>query len=910
MNYRLTYTIKPYIWVFFRILAFMKHFPSDIKFKYTWRGYQERVLAEMNQYLSDRALHVVAPPGSGKTVLGLEAMLRLDKPTLILAPTIAVRNQWVDRFCELFLQTGQVPEWISCDIRRPAFLTVSTYQSLHAACGVARKKKEAEEDVIALLQQQNIQTVIADEAHHLKNEWWHTLRKLHTTLSPIIVGLTATPPYDVSPAEWDRYISLNGPVDTEITVPELMREGDLCPHQDYIYFSRPSKQEMEAFNDFRRRAEALFHEIKTDAELLQAIEALPLWQMAEEHLEWIYDHMAYYSAMLIYLHAAGREVPLSFLEITGNETPHLPPFDYEWAETLLDLYLSKEKAMFVGCEEHQESLENRLLRAGIIEKGQISFLQNQKISAAFASSIEKLKSIRDIVRFEYLHSGKELRAVVLADYIRKEYLTAGPAADLESGKLGVLPIFEMLRREDLAGLRLGVLTGSVVIIPQDALPVLQEKLKSCGIPDISSSTLPYDDRYVQLSVNETTRNVLVKQVTDIFQSGHIEVLIGTKSLLGEGWDAPALNTLILASCVGSFVLSNQMRGRAIRTQRGNGQKTGNIWHLVCTDLISPTGGADMEMLQRRFRSFVGVSVMQDGGIENGVRRLGLPDNMAHWEALKQFNEKTLALAADRQGLTDRWKQGLQRGVCMIEEIKIPTESDYKQKAHRLKQLYLTRSIAFLMAGLCSGLLSFGADMLNAFFQTKFRSENDIKFFLMVAGALGVILFGRQFLHVLRLYLQYRDITKDIRGISEALLQTLVKMNVMQTPQGDLSVCVDKDCMGGIYCHLEGGTNYEKSVFTQALSEIVSVIDNPRYLILRKSKALLCLPQTDYHAVPEIVGRKKEWASYLADCWKKRVGDNELLFTRSPGGRKALLKARMKALSARFAQEVERVNKWK
>ena len=49
----------------------MKTFPGGIAFKYTWRNYQQRVLSELDSYLDDGALHVVAPPGSGKTVLGL-----------------------------------------------------------------------------------------------------------------------------------------------------------------------------------------------------------------------------------------------------------------------------------------------------------------------------------------------------------------------------------------------------------------------------------------------------------------------------------------------------------------------------------------------------------------------------------------------------------------------------------------------------------------------------------------------------------------------------------------------------------------------------------------------------------------------------------------------------------------------
>ena len=74
---------------------------------------------------------------------------------------------------------------------------------------------------------------------------------------------------------------------------------------------------------------------------------------------------------------------------------------------------------------------------------------------------------------------------------------------------------------------------------------------------------------------------MVAVSTELFRQGQINTLVGTKSLLGEGWDAPCINSLILATYVGSFMLSNQMRGRTIRTDRDHPEKTGNIWHLAC-----------------------------------------------------------------------------------------------------------------------------------------------------------------------------------------------------------------------------------------------------------------------------------------------------------------------------------------
>src|SRR5215469_13869373 len=112
-----------------------KAFPQQMAFQKSWRAYQARLLDHLDGYLGDKRLHLVAAPGSGKTVLGLEVMRRVNQPTLVLAPTITIRDQWIDRLVELFLPPGNgAPAWVSTDLRSPAFLTVATYQALHAVC--------------------------------------------------------------------------------------------------------------------------------------------------------------------------------------------------------------------------------------------------------------------------------------------------------------------------------------------------------------------------------------------------------------------------------------------------------------------------------------------------------------------------------------------------------------------------------------------------------------------------------------------------------------------------------------------------------------------------------------------------------------------------------------------------------
>lgn len=907
----------------------MTEYPKDIKFKYSWRKYQQRVLDDLQEHLMDRHLHVIAPPGSGKTVLGLEVALRLNKPTLILAPTIAIRNQWIQRFCELFLQTTQTPNWISRDIRNPKFMTVVTYQGLHAACNNliieendTEKEVETEENgkgkatninlnnIVSGLKSQNINTIVVDEAHHLRNEWWQTLTKVKENLDPIIVSLTATPPYDVTATEWQKYIDFNGSVDSEISIPELVIEGDLCPHQDYVYFTLPTENENQCIIDFRDKTDKLFQEIKSDKTIIQAIEKLPIWQTPMEQLDWIYNNLSYYSACLIFLHDNGKIIPETHLEIIGNKKLKIPKLDYKWIETILDFYLYKGKEQFKEFEEHQKTIENKLKRYGAIERRQINFSHNKQITGLLTSSINKLNAIKEIVDFEYKQLGKDLRMVILSDFIRKEFFINSKENNIELNKIGIIPIFEKLRRDNSDNKKIGVLTGSMIIIPKTAYEAFETKAAKHGIKQINSSPIPFDNNYILINQTEQLKHDIVNIVTQIFQRGEIEILIGTKSLLGEGWDAPAINSLILASFVGSFVLSNQMRGRAIRMQNGNQNKTGNIWHLVCIDPTSTTGGDDFKLLKRRFRSFVGVSLNEEPTIENGVNRLNISENIYLKEEAEKKNAEMFSLAGNRENLKQRWKEALKTGVNLVEEIKIPFQEEKEYKT--VKSIYLIKTIANLIITLGFSLLGYLDGLLHGLGRSarNIKTLQDFYIFLSIAAGIGVIFFGRQTYKTLRLYFKYRDISKDIRQIGEALLNSLIKANVIHTDKSKLKIIATVDSLGAISCHLEGGTTFDKSTFINALQEIIAPIDNPRYVIIRKNRFMFFIRQKDYHSVPEILGKNKNLAEYFKNQWKLLVGTCDLIFTRTIDGRKLLLKSRVKSLAAQFEDNVEHVNKWR
>jgi superfamily II DNA or RNA helicase len=79
--------------------------------------------------LDGKHLHIVAPPGSGKTVLGLYVWSNLvRKPTLVLSPNSAIQAQWAAR-TSLFELDGK-EDLISTDSKNPGLLTSLTYQSI------------------------------------------------------------------------------------------------------------------------------------------------------------------------------------------------------------------------------------------------------------------------------------------------------------------------------------------------------------------------------------------------------------------------------------------------------------------------------------------------------------------------------------------------------------------------------------------------------------------------------------------------------------------------------------------------------------------------------------------------------------------------------------------------------------
>lgn len=146
--------------------------------KITLYDYQQAALDEIagQQYGV-----IVAPPGAGKTVLGLKLIAEKSQPTLILVHRKQLLDQWIERI-QSFLgipkkEIGQISgskKTIGKEI------TVAMMQSLIKMEGEEKKKIT-----------NTFGTIIIDECHHIPAK---TFRELITQFNPFyLYGLTATP---------------------------------------------------------------------------------------------------------------------------------------------------------------------------------------------------------------------------------------------------------------------------------------------------------------------------------------------------------------------------------------------------------------------------------------------------------------------------------------------------------------------------------------------------------------------------------------------------------------------------------------------------------------------------------------------------------------------------------------------
>jgi len=886
----------------------------------------------------EKKLHIVAPPGSGKTVLGLYTWSDLVRlPTLVLSPNSAIQAQWIARAKELFDLDGKDNQ-IGTDPKSPGLLTSLTYQSVtlpkradenlnKAAIEVWIQKLISENEAEGLetarvwindLEENNsdyynerlgayrkqvrddftthgnalwvlhesskknlenlarvgIGMIILDECHHLLGHWGRVLSEIREYFgNPIVLGLTATPP-DIGSAnaeDGERYKEFFGEVDYEVPVPALVRDSNLSPYQDLAYFVRPNAKELIYIANIDKEFNELIDDIsngpeetknrtpKLDIWLTKVLDKLLLPSgPAKNWTSFVRRDEALANSARLYLLYRGINLP-----------PEVPKPEQKLIDmnltkntviiTLLDRYIRHGLLRSKNKEDHElaETAIQRLRMLGhqITETGMRPCASPVGRVMAYASA--KYDALKNILAAEMQALGSDIRAVIVTDF-EKTSATALVEGVLDDDAGGAIAAFRaIVKAEETDRLDPVLMTGSTVLVDDDLFPIIMPKFEqwikerkldirlegkeNAGYFEIRGKGKQWRPRYY------------TEMITEMFQEGVTKCLVGTRGLLGEGWDASKINVLIDLTTVTTSMSINQLRGRSFRLDKDSPNKVANNWDIVCLAEEFSKGFDDYNRFKRKHSRLYGVC--DDSAIEKGVGHVHAAFTEARPEGISEtldiFNEEMIRRARNRERTRELWKIGEPFNSVPREAIEMKMKEGF----------------------------SGGWPILSVSFQKP--EWNDESLVLAIATA-----------------------------VSGALRAT---GNLKMTTK----VAAGNRGGGWMRAYLEDASEEESEIFTEAMQQVLGPLENPRYMIPRQVKMVSdtwiskLLPEVIgkyfrtekkrlamYHAVPKKLAQNKEDALIFQKYWNFGVSPGEVVYGYSEDGREQVRWALEQNLSPR------------
>ncbi len=869
--------------------------------------------------IQGKHLHIVAPPGSGKTVLGLYVWANLvRKPTLVLSPNSAIQAQWAAR-TDLFDLDGK-DEFITTDPKKPGLLTSLTYQSItmpkrggeelneaaidlwtenlisneealdeenalgwiedlkiknsdyyEERLSVYRKKvrdefskhgnalwtlSESAKNNLQRLKEIGIGMIILDECHHLLHHWGRVLTEVREYFdNPIVLGLTATPPdfqhYDEEDAK--RYQEFFGEIDYEVPVPALVRDSNLAPYQDLAFFVRPSQNELSYVAKVDEEFQALLNELHEVQDYPNATLPIDKWvfKALEERKspggkkeEW-----EQFSKRNSGFANAARAFLINTIGSIPKGVPNPP--DY-----LLDSYQNKlailrpvlDRYVRHGLRRSESELDHqkaelitqrlRMLGTQITETGIRPCASPVGRIMAYAST--KVKAISTILSSEMQALGGDIRAVIITDFEKTSATTLVEGVmDDEAG--GAVAAFRQAVQCDNVDLLNPILmTGSTVLVDDDLaeefLTAANNWIEERSLAITLVDEIRGDYHEIVGKGKDWIPRYYSLMITEFFQLGITKCLIGTRGLLGEGWDASRINVLIDLTTVTTSMSINQLRGRSIRLDKQWPEKVANNWDVVCLAEEFTNGFSDYERFKKKHKQLYGVC--DDGAIEKGVGHVHAAFTEAEPEGISEgmsiFNEDMLRRSRNRTHVRGLWGIG---------------------------QPFFAKPTSAIEAKLS-------------------------------VGSGGGFSFGKE-------KTPWTDASL-VQAISNSIVNSLIHLGMISR-----NCRADGGNRGGgwVRLHLENATEEESALFSDCLEQILGPMEKPRYVISRSSKfitdtwlskimpeiiAKFFRPVKDrlvmYHTVPKVLAASAEKAEIFQRYWNEFVSPSELFYARSKEGK--------------------------
>ncbi|MFT5126651.1 MAG: hypothetical protein ACI8W8_000246 [Rhodothermales bacterium] len=725
-----------------------------------------------------------------------------------------------------------------------------------------RKSQDIDGDLISLVdddahelmcgfRDRGVRLVILDECHHLVGYWAQVGLALQQTLrSPQLLGLTATPPSsaDIDDKEVELHKALLDEIDFSLPTPAVVRDGNLAPFQDLVYFTRPTAEEFDyisacsnQFCDVRGFAES--HDGMTLSDWLSAeLKAIPSANFASI----LRRRSAFITAAVRYLREQGKPVPSRYSVIQDGELS-LDDLADLMGRYASDCLLVSENA---ADRDFFRELNHAFRPLGfqLTEKGLRHCQSN--ISRLLALSQAKVAGAVAILREELCHHD-DLRALVITDFEKSSatiHKDISQLLDAESG--GAIAVMRALTSDpETDRLDPILLTGQSVLVDDDLLPVFEKEAAAWfAARDLKVTMTPaLEGGFYRIHGKGgawNTRNY-VAMITELFERGITRCLVGTRGLLGEGWDALCANTLIDLTTAATKMTVNQLRGRSIRLNPAVPRKVANNWDVVCLAPEFEKGLSDYKRFARKHKGYYGIC--DDGSIEFGLGHIhpSLTEAGPEDVALNAhvLNAEMFQRAADREAIYEAWKVG-----TPYENSSMPS-------------LEIKDGGGCIMRG----------------------SLDKMKAYEVAPGSI-------------------------LEQISRAVLEGLIELGLMADLKADVEVRARADEYFRIF--LNSAKPEDVQLFSRSMNELFQPIAEQRYIIpryeqLREHSWLsrflprilfnyTCRKTTRiaiYHALPAVFGESKARAEVFSNKWELYVSPGRAIFTKRGKGEATLIEAK-------------------
>jgi superfamily II DNA or RNA helicase len=998
---------------------------SELRFRGEFRTYQKTVLAQAESEGSDGRLHIVAPPGAGKTVIGVELARHFGHPAVVFAPTTTIQQQWlhtVGLFTEDALESV-----VSDDPARIAPLGVFTYQLIatqdHAdedfreaaarlwaetlvdeghertsEAALARiaavrannpswyRREEARyrselrrrmlrEDPSSLgtilhdnarrlvtdLVAGGVRTVVLDECHHLLDYWALVIRFLVSRIEqPMVIGLTATLPDPETELEEENYFALLGDVDFEVPTPALVREGILAPYRDLVLFVSPTPEERE----FLKRSDEAFvtaQRALTDSARFRSwlhgtlFGADPSTTTGAWTAAVASDALLAFSGLRVLRALEDRHgVPaaVDVPEIAQRE----PQFE-DWT-LVIERFALQVLAPSPSEDDHrlQHALRGSLKPFGLTLTERGLRRGRSPVDRIVSLSDAKAGGAATILRLEHGVLGSGLRATVVCDYDREQARASLPGSLGAGSARGVFAALagDVRLADDL---RPVLVTASVLAAPTPHAEMLRERLlEMAGAANLELALEPSDHPGVTTITARRgpwTPKRYVALVTEMLQAGEVRCVVGTRALLGEGWDAPSLNTLVDLTTATTPQSVEQLRGRTIRLDPADPHKVAHNWDVIASVPLVAGGDNDLQRFLRRHRHTWGIVLGREyekarlalelpdeaplpASIERGPRHVD-PDLIAKLQeieltsitighvarrtegALEASSERSLAAIRQRDLVREAWGIGGPVDGIVTEAASVRLEEPGLRTTG-----YVAATTRSLLRSLAATFLVGVGIAFSALARTGGWSSDG----LLVAVAVfvgGLAVSAGLAVRVLRRLLVEEPPDLILLDIGRALALSLTDAGLIAM-NGDTplrSVWCREDRSGQLLVGLTAGRE-DQRLFTSCMSEVFRSRPETRYLIRRTDRRLPSLfanvvwtllrtiarrlgagsARDNFLAVPRVLGRSRKRAENFAMHWRAHVGGGQLVDTRDVGAATAILEARSASRLQALADRVQ------